>query len=201
MIDEIAVQPLLPSLEDDSTLGAELLEEHGEQVARYSGKIVERNGARVQGILAARAAGYPIRQICAAYQVSSHTIAEIERRHSAKLATLKERLARKFGVFTELGIDRAITEIGRMDIDKLMVSLGIATDKMQVLSGEASIIVGSTVPESGRFTLDRLRERLRPVIDVTPPTGLGGGEKGETRAGSDLAAGDAGAGAAAEGDS
>ncbi len=167
---EFPGQPLLPGIEDASSLGSELLESEESQRARYSGKIVEKNVERVQAILAARAMGFPIRQICAGYGVGAHTIAEIERRHSVKLATLKDRLARKFGVFVELGIDRAITEVGRMDIDKLMVSLGIAADKLQVLTGEASIIFGTTSTEGGRYSLDGLRARLqsRPLIDVTP---------------------------------
>jgi hypothetical protein len=136
----------------------------------------------VNAILGARAMGFPIRQICAAYSVSAHTIAEIERRHAVKLATLKDRLARKFGVFIELGIDRAIAEVDRMDRDKLMISLGIAADKLQVLTGEASVIVGTPTAEGSRFSVDGLRARLqaRPLIDVTP-TGSEQKEKEQTR--------------------
>lgn len=177
--------PLLPGLVDDSsTLGSELLEPAESQASRYSGKIVDKNRERVDGILGARAMGFPLRQICAAFHVSPHTVAEIERRHAVKLATLKDRLARKFGVFVELGLDRAIREVDRMDRDKLMVSLGIAADKMQVLTGEPSAII-STPDQARRFSIDTLRERLGrgPVIDVTPAeTGLGGAEKDAKRA-------------------
>lgn len=176
--------PLLPGLVDDaSTLGSELLEPAESQAARFSGKIVEKNRERVDGILGARAMGFPLRQICAAFHASPHTVAEIERRHAVKLATLKDRLARKFGVFVELGIDRAIREVDRMDRDRLMVSLGIAADKMQVLTGEPSAIV-ATPDQARRFSIESLRERLgRTVIDVTPAgTGSGGAEGGQTRA-------------------
>jgi hypothetical protein len=177
-------QPLLPGI-DDTSLGSELLESDESQRARYTGKIVDRNMERVHSILAARAMGFPIRQVCEGFHVSPHTIAELERRHGAKLATLKDRLARKFGVFVELGLDRAIAEVREMDIDKLMISLGIAADKLQVLTGEPSVIVGTDGPR--RFTIDGLNERLgrREIIDVTPePTGSDAGKDGPTRAGS-----------------
>lgn len=180
---ELPGQPLLPGIDDQSALGSELLEAEESQRARYSGKIVEKNVERVRGILSARAMGFPIRQVCEGFGVSAHTVAEIERRHAVKLATLKDRLARKFGVFVELGIDRAITEVGRMDIDKLMVSLGIAADKLQVLTGEASVIVGTQALEGSRFSVDGLKARLqsRPIIDVTA-TGSEQQEPAQTRA-------------------
>lgn len=187
MDDDILDFPqLLPGMENDPTLGAELL---GTPVPQYTGKIVEKNADRVQQILQARAMGFGIRQITSAFRVSAHTVAELERRHALKLATLKERLARKFGVFVELGIDRAITEVDRMDIDRLLVSLGIAADKLQVLTGEPSIIVGQPEDRS-RFSVDTLRARLaaRAPIDVTA-TGLPPQEAGQTRDGPALGAG------------
>ena len=186
--DDIA--PLLPGIDDDAHLGSALLESRESQQARYSGKIVDRNQARVNAILAARAMGFSVRQVCKAYQIGAASLAELERRHGSKLSTLKDRLARKFGVFVELGIDRAINEVRKMDIDKLLVSLGIATDKLQVLSGEPSVIVGTDGPR--RFTIDELNQRLgrRDIIDVTPEsTGLDAGKEPPTREGSARALG------------
>ncbi len=181
---EFPGQPLLPGIDDESARGSELLESEASQRGRYSGKIVEKNLGRVNGILTARAMGFPIRQVCEAYSVGPHTIAEIERRHGVKLATLKDRMARKFGVFAELGLDRAISEVKKMDIDKLMISLGIAIDKFQLLNGDASVIIGTPTGEGSRFSVDSLRARLgaRPVIDVTPAlTGSDTGEIEPTR--------------------
>jgi hypothetical protein len=170
--------PLLPGL-DESTFGAELLESAEVQAARYSGKIVDKNREKVGAIVAARAMGFGVRQVCEAFHISPHTLAELERRHGQKLATLKERCARKFGVFVELGLDRAIAEVSRMDIDKLMISLGIATEKLQLLDGAPTAIIGTDEPK--RFSVDALRERLARAHDVTP-TGLGGEEGHQTRA-------------------
>lgn len=71
-----------------------------------------------------------------------------------------------------------------MDIDKLMISLGIAADKLQVLTGEPSVIVGSS-DGPRQFSIEALRERLsrREIIDVTPSAiGSEGEEKKQTRA-------------------
>jgi transcriptional regulator with XRE-family HTH domain len=157
--------PLLPGMDDAQFLGAELLESPLSQESRYTGKIIEKNRERVQQIISARAMGFTVRQICQAFNVSPHTLAELERRHGEKLATLKDRLARKFGVFVELGIDRAISEVGRMDVDRLLISLGIATEKVQLLSGEPTVIVGSEGPKV--HTVEALRERLARAKNVT----------------------------------
>jgi hypothetical protein len=142
----------------------------------HTGKIVERNQARVQGILAARAMGLSIRQVCAAYQVGTHTLAEIERRHGSKLATLKDRVARRLGAFVELGLDRMLSSVGSMDPDKLPLAVAIAIDKMQVLTGEPSVIIGDAGPR--RFSVESLQDRLAGAIDVTPVdnTGSAGGD-------------------------
>lgn len=192
-IEDFPANPLLPGLADsESGLGAELLEPVDTQRARYSGKIVEKNQERIEGILKSRAIGFGVRQVCAAFNVSAHTLTEIERRHGAKLATLKDRLARKFGVFLELGLDRAIAEVGKMDRDKLLISLGIAADKLQILTGEPSVIVGSS-DGAKQFSVEALQARLgaRRVVNVTP-TGSGAGEISQTREAIDVPAIDAG---------
>lgn len=170
-----AEQPLLPGILEGESLGAELLEPVEAQKARYSGKIVEKNQERIAMILAARSMGIPIRTICRSYAVSAHTLAEIERRHASKLATLKDRCARKFGAFVELGLDRALREVDQMDRDKLMIAIGIAAEKLQLLSGEPTVIIGDA--DARRFSVDTLRARLaRDVIDVT---GSGAGESSQ----------------------
>ena len=193
--DEFFSNPLLPGINDDINLGSELLREE-DPAAGFTGKIVEKNQERVQAILAARAMGYPLRVICAGFHVSPHTVAELERRHATKLATLKERIVRKAGAFVELGLDRLLdpAEIRRMDIDKLMVSVGIAIDKMQVLSGEPSIIVGREAPKE--FTLDYLKQRLaRREVNVTgsvQPEVLQTGEAALPAPGADASSADSG---------
>ncbi len=160
---EAVEQPILPGID----LGQELLGDESTQRAEYSGKIVESNQARVTAILQARSLGLSVRQVCAAYQVGTHTLAALEERHGAKLATLKTRVARKLGMFAELGLDRMLAEVDSMDPDRLPVAIAIALDKLQVLTGEPSVIVGHE--QVNRFTVDALKDRLDDAIDVTPP--------------------------------
>lgn len=182
--------------EIDSALGAELLEPVEQQMARYSGKIVDQNAERVAGIVAARSIGLPLRLVCKSFRCSVHTILEIEVRHRVKLAALKERSARQFGAFVELGLARLLTEAHTMDIDRLPLAVAIAADKMQLLSGEATSIVGLADPQ--RHTVESLRARLRAEsIEVSvEPVGAGEvsgqgdspGAAGAARAGTDAAA-------------
>jgi hypothetical protein len=168
--------PLLPGLE----VGVELLESRRSFSGPSTrGKIVEANQARVQAILTARAIGASVRQVCAAYQCGAHTLAEIERRHGSKLATLKDRIARRLGVFVELGLDRMLTGVDSMDLDKLPVAVAIAIDKLQILTGEPSVIVGNN-DGPRRFSVQALHDRLDDAIDVTPTaTGLDGQTGGQ----------------------
>lgn len=184
--------PLLPGLE----VGAELLESPEVQRTKHSGKIVEANQARVQAILTARAIGASVRHVCAAYQCGAHTLAEIERRHGSKLATLKDRIARRLGVFVELGLDRMLTGVDTMDLDRLPVAVAIGIDKLQVLTGEPSVIIGNS-DGPRRFSVQALHDRLDDAIDVTPTataTGSGGetlGQRGTTPYPADADQGDA----------
>lgn len=186
---ELEDQSLLPGMEDDveANAGCELLLSPDELRSHYSGKIVDKCEARVQGILAARALGVPLRRIMRAFRVGASTVYQLEQRHGRKLETIKRQLVGKFGAFIELGMDRAINELDRMDIDKLMIQLGIASEKFLLMQGDATVITGST-DAPRKYSLESLHERLsmRAMINVTP-TGLGGGN----------VAANAGAGAAA----
>ena len=158
-------QPMLPGIE----VGAELLDAQPVSSGPRSLKIVQANQARIEGILAARAMGLSIRQVCAAYRVGAHTLAEIERSRGAKLATLKDRFARRLGAFVELGLDRMLESVESMDPDKLPLAVAIAIDKLQVLTGEPSVIVGQGEGPR-RFSVESLHARLgEDCIDVTPP--------------------------------
>jgi hypothetical protein len=161
-------QPLLPGIDDDAQLGAELLLSKEDQRARFSGKIVDKNQERVDGILNLLAAGAAVRLVCRAFHVSPHTLATLRERHGVKLATIKQGIARKSAMFVELGVDRLLSEVDRMDVDKLAFNVKVILDSMQLMSGEATVIVGSDGPR--RFDVASLQAKLaaKPVINVTP---------------------------------
>lgn len=131
----------LPGIEP----GAELLTiDERAASGRYTGELIEKDRAKIDAILQLLAVGVGIRRIAASQHVSTRTVSLLRDRYSEKIATHKKGLARRFGLFAELGIDRAIEEVDEMDRDKLMISVGIATEKMQLLDGEATAIIGST---------------------------------------------------------
>lgn len=174
-------QPMLPGLD----VGRELLRvEVGSVGPQHTGKIVDKDAARVHGILTARAMGLSVRQVCAAYRCGPHTLATLEAKHGSKLATLKSRVASRLAVFAELGIDRMLEKYEEMDIDKLPIAVAVAIDKLQVLTGEPSVIVGHEHGGPREFSVDSLRDRLAGAIDVTPAPGMGlaGTNNDQTRA-------------------
>jgi hypothetical protein len=131
----------LPGIEP----GAELLTiDERSASGRYTGELIEKDRAKVDAILQLLAVGVGIRRIAESQHVSTRTVALLRDRYASKIATHKKGLARRFGLFAELGIDRAIEEVDQMDRDKLMISVGIAVEKMQLLDGEATAIIGST---------------------------------------------------------
>lgn len=169
---------LLPGMEE--ALGSELLLDEDEQRARFTGKIVERNRERVDGILQCTAANMPARAICRAFHLSPHSLVTLRDRHGVKLAALKQGIARRMAMFAELGIDRLISEVDSMDVDRLAIAVGIITDKLQVLTGEATVIVGAVGDGPKHFSIDDLRSRLAAAKNVTP-TGSDAQEIEQTR--------------------
>jgi hypothetical protein len=88
--------------------------------------------------------------------------------------------------FVQLGIENLLDELakGNIEPDRLGIIVGILTDKMQVLTGEPTVIHGSA-EGAKQFSVETLRARLgaRREINVTA-TGSVGGENGQRREGS-----------------
>ncbi len=159
--------------------GSELLLSRSEQEEKYPLSTVERDQERMQSILAMLAADAPVRYICRTHRVGWHTLQRIREVHGSKITTLKQSIAKRMALFVQLGIEQLLDDVaaGNIEPDKLGIIVGIITDKMQVLTGEPTVIHGS-VEGAKQFTVESLKSRLaaRKMIDVTP-TGLAGGEK------------------------
>lgn len=171
--------PLLPLSEEDAD--EMLLLSPDKLRDRYPLSRIERNEERLAGIVQLLAAGAPVRLICRSYHVSPHTLSSIREKQGGRIATVKQSLARRMAMFAELGIDRLLEEVDRMDRDKLAVAVGIIVDKLQVLTGEASVIVGAPADQGPRYKVDDLRARLERKVG--PGTGSGSGEDAQTREG------------------
>lgn len=173
----------------EPTEGMELLESAERQRELYPLTTVEKNQERLQSIIASIAADAPVRYVCRTHKVGWHTLQRIRDSHGPKIATLKQGIARRMSFFVQLGIEQLIEDLaaGTIAPDKLGIIVGIITDKMQVLTGEPTTIVG-TGDGPKTFSIDTLNARLgrreRTVeADFTElPTGSEGGKDSATRA-------------------
>lgn len=170
--------PLLPLSEEDAD---EMLLTAPEKLkGKYTLERVQRNEERLAAIIQLLAAGAPVRMICRTFHCSPHTLAEIRAQQGQRIATVKQGIARKLSTFVELAAERLVDEYESIDLDKLAIALGIAADKLQVLTGEASVIVGSPADQGPRYKIDDLRARLERKVG--PGTGSEQGEDSQTGA-------------------
>lgn len=165
--------------------GGELLESKEVRLAKYPLTTIERDQERLQSILAMIAADAPGRYICRSHRVGWYTLQRIREEHGVKITTLKQSIARRMALFVQLGIEQLLDDLaaGNIEPDKLGILVGIITDKMQVLTGEPTVIHGNS-EGSKQFSVETFRERLarKQVIDVTPAaTGPAGGNPLQTR--------------------
>lgn len=152
--------------------GAELLKTREERERdRYPLTTIERDQERLQTIIHLLAADAPMRYICRSCRVGWHTLESIRAKQGVKIAAVKKTIAQRMATFVQLGIEQLLDDLaaGRLDPDKLGVTIGIIADKMQVLTGEATSIIGTPGSSEGpRLTVETLRERLQRarVVDV-----------------------------------
>lgn len=156
--------------------GAELLLSAGDRGDKYPLTTLEKDQERLQAILHLVAADAPVRFICRSYRVGWHTLESIRAKHGVKIATVKKVIAQRMATFVQLGIETLLDDLaaGRLDTDKLGVTLGIVADKMQILTGEATSIVQHQ-DGAPRITAETLREKLAGMKRALP-TGSSGGE-------------------------
>lgn len=147
----------------------------------YPLSTVERNQERLQSILFLLGRNAPKQFICDSQKIGWYTLQSIAEKHGEKIADIKRKTAAKAALFVELGIDQLLEDLqaGRFAPDKLAFAWSLVVDKMQLLTGDATSIIGST-SDKPRLTAETLREKLASmqraeVIDV-PATGLVGGK-------------------------
>jgi hypothetical protein len=156
--------------------GAELLMSTDDRRDKYPLSTIERDQERLQSIIHLIAADAPLRFICRAHRVGWHTLESIRAKQGTKIAAVKKVIAQRMATFAQLGIETLLDDLaaGRLDSDKLGVTLGIIVDKMQILTGEATSIVQhqDTAP---KITAETLREKLAGMKRALP-TGSSGEE-------------------------
>lgn len=156
--------------------GAELLMPLDQQRDLYPLSTVERNQERMQSILFLLGRNAPKQFICDSMKIGWYTLQSIAEKHGEKIADIKRKSAGKAALFVELGLDQMLEDLqaGRLSADKLAFALKMVVDIMQLLTGEATSIIGTTDGKP-RLTAETLREKLASmqraeVIDL-PATG------------------------------
>ena len=163
--------------------GAELLTiEEDERSGKYSGKIIDKNKAKVQAIVQALASGVGQLKVASAFSVSVHTVRAIIQRHPELIAIEEKKLSSDIGFAVKLGVERYIEAIvsGAIPAAQLPVGLGILFDKKQLLDGKPTAIQGSSKPVLTLESMKQALEALPEAIDVESEK-IGG--KSETQSG------------------
>lgn len=117
---------------------------------------------RIEEMLRARAEGLSVRACARAFGMSEHTVLALEERLAGDVATHKQSMAQEFRQLARLSVSRMIEEIHEMPKTALPMIAGIATDKMQNLEGEPSMIVDH------RSSVHGEREDLNSMIAALP---------------------------------
>ena len=117
---------------------------------------------RIKEMLQARAEGLGVRACARIYKMSEHTVLAIEEKYSSDVATLKKDLARDCRTAGRMAVSRMIAEMADMPKTSLPIIAGVMIDKMQVLEGEPSAIIGNHVG------IAQEREDLNSMIAALP---------------------------------
>jgi hypothetical protein len=96
-----------------------------------------------RAICFALAKGYPARDIAYILKCSIGTISAIAERECNNLPPAKEAILAKLKVGTRLAAERVMELIPELNGHDAVIALGILTDKMLLLSGEANVIVAN----------------------------------------------------------
>ena len=170
-----------PMLFDAAVIPLDL--ELGRAAARleHTGAIATRDEARVMAIAACKLAGLSDKETAGKIGCSRNTVAavmeQLERR--GRIPGLQERLAHALGRVAEssaLELHRLIDN-GEWDMEtagavrSLGVAMGIATEKLQLVTGQATQIVeqrwGAPSADAVKEWETKLRQVFGPIIDTT----------------------------------
>lgn len=165
--------------------GAELLTvDADEKSGKYSGKIIEKNRARVRAIVQSLAMGVGQLKVAKAFGVSVHTVRGIIQRNPELIAIEEKKLSGQLGHAFTVGLEQYTEAIIRGDIPPqlLPVGLGILFDKKQLIDGKPTSISGSVKPGATIEDMKRALAEL-PVIELESCSTADAGPQSETQSG------------------
>jgi hypothetical protein len=105
---------------------------------------------RVVELLAEPRSHVPYHHICRLLRVSEHTVKAIEKTESAPIAERKQRLLAKALRIADKAADRIESQIDGANITQATVAFGVATEKVQLLSGDMTARI-EDVPAQGNI--------------------------------------------------
>ena len=164
-------KPKRPMAQDSKPQQLALLESDDElilaQAHRRAGNFdlsrLKHTEERIKEMLQARTEGLGVRACARIYKMSEHTVLAIEEKYSSEVATIKKDLARDCRTGARMAVSRMIEEMADMPKTSLPIIAGVMIDKMQVLEGEPSAIIGNHAGGIGKE-----REDLNSMIAALP---------------------------------
>ena len=132
--------------------------------------------------------GVGVRQIARTLRVSHNTIAAVRRREGDTVDTLKEATVQALARFVGAASERLLEEVHTIKLEALPVALGIATEKLLLLTGQATQRVAHVdeapqVPAFADWLTERRADAIEIPAEVSPKEGqtMGylGGDRGQ----------------------
>jgi hypothetical protein len=130
--------------------------------------------------------GVGVRQIARTLRVSHNTIAAVRHRECATVDTLKEATIQTLARFVGAASERLLEEVQTIKLESLPVALGIAAEKLLLLSGQATQRIAHVdeAPQVPAFAA-WLQEKKAHAVEIESealPMGFSGRERGQRAA-------------------
>lgn len=127
--------------------------------------------------------GVGVRQISRTLRVSHNTIAAVRHREGATVDTLKEQTIATLARFVGAASERLLEEVQTIKLESLPVALGIAAEKLLLLSGQATQRIAHVdeAPQVPAFAA-WLSEKRADAVEIeseAQPMGFSGRERGQ----------------------
>jgi predicted Zn-ribbon and HTH transcriptional regulator len=116
---------------------------------------------RVVQLLAEPREHVSIREICRQCHVTDDTVKAVERREAISIAARKEQLMVQAARIAKLAYDRVEDQIDSAPLPQAVVTAGVFTDKLQLLSGQATPTINVTHKIDFVAELQKLKDEAR----------------------------------------
>jgi hypothetical protein len=170
-----------PQLFDASIIPLDLELGRAAKHLAHTGAVVTSNDAKVLAIAACKLAGLSDKETAARVRCSRNTVGPVMEHleRSGRIPVLQERLTHHLGRVAEsaaLELDRVINDgVWNTDtsgaVRSLGVAMGIATERLLLMTGQATQIieqrVGAPSADAVKQWEEKLRQAFGPVIDLT----------------------------------